>query len=99
WRASQRSCPTRRSSDLDRPVCRAGKSKCPVKNRPGPGSFVGRDELADCAESGFGQIEKHPDQSAAFCQAQGAGLRVCDWIFKTRSEEHTSELQSRENLV
>src|SRR5690606_41490070 len=28
-----------------------------------------------------------------------AGINRCDWVAEGRSEEHTSELQSRENLV
>src|SRR5690606_40369065 len=78
--------PTRRSSDLDP---EPGGSSGGRAQRPGSD----RDDADDdgCREGVPGLVEEQVGEPAA-ARGQGGELRL-------RSEEHTSELQSRENLV
>src|SRR5690606_39408625 len=91
--------PTRRSSDLELdavacisdPLCLAAKSTASSLGRP------------DLLVAGYdGEADMHPllrDGSMVVDVLTGAG-RVGYWnVAIGRSEEHTSELQSRENLV
>src|SRR5690606_40699066 len=83
------SFPTRRSSDLCRPfVGTRRKSKDQLPSFPGNGGFIPHPDL----DSGLGPGRGWWVRLAAL----PAGRAKPDGV---RSEEHTSELQSRENLV
>src|SRR5690606_42101891 len=77
------SSPTRRSSDLPRTGGAAGAG---ADSRVGP---------VDAGAAGRGgRCLPAPEAGAAGSRTAATSLRA-----RTRSEEHTSELQSRENLV
>src|SRR5690606_42014869 len=85
------SFPTRRSSDLDGAVGYDGRGRSlrhPV------------DEVATMAARIGGVRDDHGDTPAdATLLGSAATLEETGLIGSPRSEEHTSELQSRENLV
>src|SRR5690606_41865225 len=85
-RACLHSYPTRRSSDLPGP--------CPFP-WPGPGPWPWPGPCASSADCASAEASAPPPPQAARPAA-----RTRDQVAaKKRSEEHTSELQSRENLV
>src|SRR5690606_41643079 len=79
------SFPTRRSSDLHRPTTNAATLVHGIKGQFLPGQWA-------LEGAGHGAA-----QGGALANADGAALAVREC--GQRSEEHTSELQSRENLV
>src|SRR5690606_42057198 len=93
------SCPTRRSSDL----CSRRTSPGPTPSRP----YVATTEQVWALYDAFTDRYQLAVLLGAFAGlrvAEVCGLRVEDVDFlgrviTPRSEEHTSELQSRENLV
>src|SRR5690606_41798164 len=91
---SSRSFPTRRSSDLSR-ISRAVTSTMTVT-----GASLGRYGMGARGLPGAGRCKTHivPERRGAL---QGGGPVVWGRGGRPgrRSEEHTSELQSRENLV
>src|SRR5690606_39323899 len=90
-RRELQSCPTRRSSDLI-----------------GNGAFIGSNSalvapvsIGDHAYVASGSVitEDVPEDALAFGRARQKTLPGKGRELRERSEEHTSELQSRENLV
>src|SRR5207302_9837793 len=79
------SVPTRRSSDL------GGRHR-----HPGAGVDGAADRLQ---RVGRARGRARPDRRRPPAEGREAGARTGDRGGTTRSEEHTSELQSRENLV
>src|SRR5690606_41625568 len=84
------SFPTRRSSDLGSMSSGASASPCP---RRISSSAVGS------AGGSSGLVAFAAGCSCASSPASSSGLVSSASPMKVRSEEHTSELQSRENLV
>src|SRR5690606_41884559 len=87
------SFPTRRSSDLHDPLR--------VRDFGPDSDFGGTAELyPDVRQRIAGTTARHPHEKRGSTRAEGhrAGTRPLEWK-AVRSEEHTSELQSRENLV
>src|SRR5690606_41940020 len=90
-------CPARRSSDLHLQQCTAPARDQAVQAKP-----LRRDALVEYAAIGqFAAITHlHSAARGGFGTAAGAELGHQHAIGqRSRSEEHTSELQSRENLV
>src|SRR5207302_11237670 len=91
------SFPTRRSSDLGQPI----NFPCPSAVSTGTNCLAyvitGKNPRTDLHLSSDG----HPIMlnAAAFAQPCVVGSTGCNPASPLRSEEHTSELQSRENLV
>src|SRR5690606_41659718 len=91
---SLRPRPTRRSSDLER--CRFSRLRFDPEN--GVATYLGmQGQPAAVPHPGGLEAALFPGLAALFVQAR-VQLRV-DQAVRDRSEEHTSELQSRENLV
>src|SRR3712207_8207037 len=66
----------------------------------GRGESRGDHHLLDGAEGGVAVLVLHPDaDGVAVLQERRRGLAVEDRLDRPRSEEHTSELQSRQYLV
>src|SRR5690606_41953336 len=80
------SFPTRRSSDLERPPRGTGRAHSPAR-----GAHVGGGARRRGPRAGARRPPRRPDRRARPRLRAGAAV--------PRSEEHTSELQSRENLV
>src|SRR5690606_41574367 len=93
-----RSFPTRRSSDLSSTTPRESVSMLELRTLPPSARFAFRcrPEAVEKAEAAFALALPR-----AACRATTAGDRAALWLGpdEWRSEEHTSELQSRENLV
>src|SRR5690606_41925112 len=92
------SSPTRRSSDLDRaadmPLQPAGADACLQHHEPLAALF------AHFFGYGIGQLVRGRAFHRRIGEATDAvELRLLEKVEQVRSEEHTSELQSRENLV
>src|SRR5690606_39886075 len=86
------SLPTRRSSDLPfRPVAKGQDPKALTAHGDGFGQMVH-------AVIGKVPAEFVLDPTVLYPRAVDAQQLSYPWVF-SRSEEHTSELQSRENLV
>src|SRR5690606_41509315 len=91
--------PTRRSSDLDQ-VCGgvAVGRPCLVESRMGGGRAVLPAEWSRVVASGGHRVGFPPLWSIDRCRPRSSTSWICRSVL-ARSEEHTSELQSRENLV
>src|SRR5690606_41813494 len=92
-------CPTRRSSDLDASDMERMSGGPPQGvchlSRPGaPRKVVS--SRSSSASSRNGRALEPPTHTV--CSVGSTQLRVTFGVSVTRSEEHTSELQSRENL-
>src|SRR5690606_41950373 len=83
------SFPTRRSSDLGHETTRS-----PAPCRGARGTFPPAAPWFGCLRRRFWGGAEFPSSCCAAC---GCCFSFCSC--RTRSEEHTSELQSRENLV
>src|SRR5207302_10814457 len=88
------SCPTRRSSDL--PTCREAWLRRCRRSSPGSCSIARASAGRCCARA--------PSRHFTICSSSGSSLtfvrrRKVSELPEERPEEHTSELQSRENLV
>src|SRR5690606_39590189 len=98
-RRRRHSCPTRRSSDLGLSGQASGKG------RPGPpGHSTRLREVQDHPGGGVQLSGRHPTDTGKACRTEltlspPAQAKVRRYRLRSRSEEHTSELQSRENLV
>src|SRR5690606_40696285 len=91
-------CPTRRASDLEEFA--ELRRAAPIWWNPQP------PEVGGFHDAGFWVVSKHADvkevsrRSDVFSTYENTAIpRFNDDITRERSEEHTSELQSRENLV
>src|SRR5690606_41803252 len=81
--------PTRRSSDLRSACCTTRRTCSPHPTRPRAGC---RSRWATTRTSGTTGASRN-------CVARSRGRNTFRSPVASRSEEHTSELQSRENLV
>src|SRR5690606_40861819 len=84
------SFPTRRSSDLGHPPARG-------RTGPLPGGRSAHPASAPAPRHAVRNLG--PPATPARPRPQGRRARVPAPVLRPRSEEHTSELQSRENLV
>src|SRR5690606_40141124 len=93
---ARQSLPTRRSSDLISPVSDHSKE---TGTRPPPGHGLSRlERLWLCEAVRLREEQAGPlEDGEAVRRARLAGATLAQRL--ERSEEHTSELQSRENLV
>src|SRR5690606_40019516 len=91
--------PTRRSSDLSLILAACGSSKNNVKtSQTGGFSEKNATELAQVVDKGT-QKPVAPKERAIFHASETILTNLIHTKLDLRSEEHTSELQSRENLV
>src|SRR5690606_41800221 len=88
--------PTPRSSDLIRQAARDGSSEIAVGNLDVTRDFL---DVRDVVRA-YLLLLRHGAGGEVYNVASGVGQRLDQVLaLLTRSEEHTSELQSRENLV
>src|SRR5690606_41162028 len=91
------SFPTRRSSDLPEGLTDLGAIAAEVAGRGAVGVVVGLPRSLS-GEEGLA-ARRARDYAGALQRRLEVPVRLVDERLTTRSEEHTSELQSRENLV
>src|SRR5690606_40275144 len=91
------SFPTRRSSDLEKKVAKSGEAEILTV-----GMMLRLTEVEDQHPNGYKKWLKGlpvKDRSALRKAMEETEVGIDTTLAVTRSEEHTSELQSRENLV
>src|SRR5699024_11305347 len=89
---SLHSFPTRRSSDLQ-------PQEASLDGGPGPVSGFQQIRKLGEGKKAASQIQRPPGQILRKIRRQGGKAAVQQKAFQGRSEEHTSELQSRFDLV
>src|SRR5690606_41430840 len=90
--------PARRSSDLGRQLERQGRPRHGRARRVRRPLRPGRRRRADREGVHVQPLTSSP-QGTKRSRKKGAGQGLFPFFLPTRSEEHTSELQSREKLV